>query len=118
MKEGFDSMIMWYKDLRYFYYMILINFLLFPFSCRFPFPIIAIHMHPHLFRELFQAISDNDKDELLALVHLKANVNCRDEEGYTPLHRAADRNFSEVRKVGKDSVRVSWQIDGSRQMDR
>lgn len=46
--------------------------------------------------EVFQAITDNDKDEIEALAELKANFNCRDQEGFTPLLRAVDRNLPEL----------------------
>ncbi len=64
---------------------------------------ILVHLHnivyttiSHSHREIFRAVSDLDAEELEALGEDKGNFNCRNSEGLTPLHRAADRNTEEV----------------------
>eukprot|EP00051_Salpingoeca_urceolata_P014909 m.190377 g.190377 ORF g.190377 m.190377 type:complete len:407 (+) comp18229_c0_seq1:167-1387(+) len=56
--------------------------------------------------EIWRALSDSDAEELEVLIELGGNVNCRNRDGYTPLHKCADDDNEEMLaafiKVGAD----------------
>lgn len=46
--------------------------------------------------EIFLAVWDGDRAEIAALADAGVDLDCRDEGGHTPLHRAAERNLPDV----------------------